>query len=150
MKYLSTLFLCLCLLYGCTGNQDTTADSVDNTENATKPPTPVKPQMVHLNPQEFQAKIAEFGDVQIVDVRTPGELTASGKIEGAVNIDINGDDFQGKIAALDKGKPVMVYCAGGGRSKRAGKQFEALGFPQIFELDQGFSSWESAGLPVSK
>lgn len=147
MKYTLAFLFSLCLLWSCTGNQDTTTTA---TLPETTTPTVAKAQMVHLNPQEFQAKVAELGDEQIIDVRTPSELAASGKIEGAVNIDISGGDFQEKLAALDKTKPVMVYCASGGRSKRAGKQFEKLGFQTIYELNKGFGSWENAKLPISK
>ena len=44
----------------------------------------------------------------ILDVRTPGEF-AGGHLEGAVNIDFNGDDFEARLSKLDKSKPCVVY-----------------------------------------
>ncbi len=48
-------------------------------------------------------------------VRTPGEFR-NGHLKSAMNIDWNADDFTEKAKALDKDKPVFVYCMSGPRS----------------------------------
>lgn len=95
------------------------------------------------------AKLVEAGKVTVIDVRTPDEFKG-GHIKGARNIDISSETFERDLAALDKSKPYLVHCQGGGRSTRSLKTFEKLGFKDIYHLDEGFSSWEEAGKPVEK
>ena len=80
-------------------------------------------------------------NAQLVDVRTPGEY-AGGHIGNAQNIDYNGADFKTKIDALDKSKPILVYCQAGGRSKKACTMMKGLGFSEIYELKSGYGDWE--------
>jgi hypothetical protein len=52
--------------------------------------------------------------IQIIDVRTPGEVS-DGYIPGTTMFfDINSDDFDAKIDKLDKSKKYIVYCKSGG------------------------------------
>ena len=83
----------------------------------------------------------------IVDVRTPGEA-ASGIVEGAVVIDIYGDDFKGEISKLDKTKPIYVYCKSGGRSSNAAKQLLDLGYTQVYNVMGGMTDWKAKGYPT--
>jgi rhodanese-related sulfurtransferase len=94
---------------------------------------------ISVGEAEF-AKAIEAEGVQIVDARTAGEY-ASGHIVGAINIDVNGEDFDTKTAKLDKERPVAVYCRSGRRSKIAAERIAALGFKHITELDGGILSW---------
>jgi rhodanese-related sulfurtransferase len=141
MKYILAI-TCSFLLFACTPSTDSTGGENGATDaQVTK--------VVHMTPQEFQAKIAKLGDVQLVDVRTTGEV-ADGYIAGSKNMDIKSADFGTQVKALDTNKPIMVYCAAGGRSKRACNSMKDWGFTEIYELDSGFGGWESAGLPVAK
>jgi rhodanese-related sulfurtransferase len=79
-------------------------------------------------------------DVQLIDVRTSEEYS-KGFIEEAQNIDYNSTDFANKISKLDKNKPVLLYCAMGGRSSKASKVFKSQGFKKIYDLKGGFLSW---------
>ena len=88
-------------------------------------------------------------DVQLVDVRTPEEFS-EGHIENAVNIDFMADDFDAKVASLDKEKPVMVYCKSGGRSAKASARLKELGFKSITDLEGGITNWKSENKPVVK
>lgn len=102
----------------------------------------------HVESSEASKIIAE-GKVVIVDVRTPEEFK-DGHIKGAKNIDISSGDFEAQLAKLDKSQPTLVHCQAGGRSSRALKTFEKLGFTQVIHLDDGFGGWEAAGKPVEK
>ncbi|MBQ3173953.1 MAG: rhodanese-like domain-containing protein [Alistipes sp.] len=86
------------------------------------------------------AEVIENVEVQIIDTRTPAEFS-EGHIPGAVNIDIDGADFEAKVAALDKSRPVAVYCRGGRRSKEAAKHMVSCGL-DVTELSEGILSWE--------
>ena len=64
-----------------------------------------------------------------------------GFIEEAQNIDYNSIDFVNQISKLNKDKPVLIYCAMGGRSSKASKVFKSQGFKKIYDLKGGFLSW---------
>ena len=88
------------------------------------------------------AEVIENEKVQIIDTRTPAEFN-EGHIPGAVNIDIDGEEFEAKIAELDKSRPVAVYCRGGRRSKEAAEHMVSCGL-EVTELADGILSWEGA------
>jgi phage shock protein E len=67
-------------------------------------------------------------DAQLLDVRTASEFN-SGHIEGSKNIPFNAIDQ--KISSLDKSKPVIVYCAMGGRSNIAASKLKSQGFKVV-------------------
>jgi rhodanese-related sulfurtransferase len=97
----------------------------------------------------FEAMLKTDVTVQLVDVRTPDEFQ-SGYIAGAQNLNIQDADFAKKIGQLDKTRPVLVYCAMGGRSAKAASQFSKLGFPNVYDLKGGMTAWKAAGKPVEK
>ncbi|MCB0765424.1 MAG: rhodanese-like domain-containing protein [Flavobacteriales bacterium] len=100
-----------------------------------------------LDPKEFQQAIEE-GDAMLIDVRTDREY-ASGHIPGSVNIDWTAPDYETKFGALDKERPVLLYCHGGGRSDQAKEYLEANGF-DVKHLAEGFVAWKGAGLPTTR
>lgn len=79
----------------------------------------------------------------IIDVRTPEEV-AQGKIKGALEMDVKSPDFKEKVVALDKTKQYMVYCYAGGRSANAMKIMKELGFKQVYNLQDGYRSYNQA------
>ncbi len=95
----------------------------------------------------FDSLIAALPDEQILDVRTADEFN-SGYIAGARNIDYNNQDFAINVNALDKAKPVMVYCRSGRRSAEAANYLRNNGFISVYELDGGIQAWQSAGKNV--
>lgn len=99
-----------------------------------------------LNSEKFEQQL-NSGNVQLVDVRTPEEF-AEGHLPNAVNININGENFDAETAKLDKEKPVMVYCKSGGRSAKAASNLKEKGFKNITDLDGGITSWKEASKPI--
>jgi rhodanese-related sulfurtransferase len=104
-------------------------------------------QSAVINTDAFEKMLKTDKTVQLVDVRTPGEFS-SGHIEGAVNYDFYATDFAQKMGKLDKKKPVMVYCAVGGRSGAAAEQLKKSGFTKVYDLDGGMDAWKGAGKKV--
>ncbi|MFN0213854.1 MAG: rhodanese-like domain-containing protein [Saprospiraceae bacterium] len=100
-----------------------------------------------LAPDDFEAMLKNDSTIQLVDVRTPGELQ-SGYIAGALNLNFHDADFSKKISQLDKNRPVMVYCAVGGRSGNAASQLSKMGFAMVYDLKGGMNAWKSAGKAV--
>ena len=103
-------------------------------------------KITKLSATEFSAKINQTNNVQLVDVRTPGEF-AGGHIKNALNININGNDFDSQISKLDKNKPVFVYCLSGARSASSANYMSKLGFKEVYDLSGGMIKWRSASLP---
>lgn len=93
---------------------------------------------------DCKAVIESTPGLQILDVRTAEEFSGQ-HIDRAVNIDVNSPDFAKQVSRLDKTKPVLVYCLSGGRSKKAAKQLQEMGFKDVVELDGGIIKWNAAG-----
>ena len=71
-----------------------------------------------LTTAAFGERAANVPDLQIVDVRNPGEAEA-GMIPGAVNIPVG--QLPDRLGELDPARPTVVYCAGGYRSAIASR-----------------------------
>lgn len=97
----------------------------------------------------FDSLIAALPDEQILDVRTPSEFN-EGYIDGARNINWSSQDFAINVGALDKSKPVMVYCRSGRRSAEAAKYLRENGFTSVYELEGGIEAWAAAGKNLKK
>ena len=99
-----------------------------------------------LSAQEFQSKTLE-GGVIALDVRTPGEFF-NGHIAGAMNIDVEGMNFNSEIEKLDKSATYAVYCRSGRRSAIAVQTMKDAGFTDLFNMKAGTEEWSAAGLPL--
>ena len=97
----------------------------------------------------FNQMMADHPEATVLDVRTPEE-TAAGMIPSAKHIDFYDPNFANLVAELPKDKPVMVYCAAGGRSSQAMDKMKGMGFMEVYNLNGGFRAWSSAGMPTTK
>lgn len=140
IKYLqSTLsLLALLSLLACNSKVNTT-DASSASSETTAEAAPKGIQDVDVT--AFKAKMQEE-NVVLLDVRTPAEV-AAGKIEGALEINVLGDDFEQKIQNLEKDKTYLVYCKAGSRSARACKVMEKSGFTDLYNLKGGYTAWSA-------
>ncbi len=90
---------------------------------------------------EFK-KLLTMENIQLIDVRTPGEYEG-GHINDAANIDYFSDDFKNQLDKLDRKKPILVYCKSGGRSGKAAQMMKSLNFDEVYDLKGGYSRWPS-------
>jgi len=126
MKYIALLFLTV-LLISCSS----TAQSINKDVDAAT----------------FEQDLNKE-NVQILDVRTAGEYQ-NGHIKNALLADwTNPAQFKDRIQYLDKSKPVLVYCASGGRSGAAAKWMAENGFTSIENLKGGFTQWKLQHKPA--
>ena len=95
-----------------------------------------------VNVQVFSELIAA-GEGEVLDVRTPEEW-AEGSIKGATKMNFFDSDFNAQLEKLDKSKPIYVYCKAGGRSGKAAKQMNKMGFTTVYNLVGGITAWNSA------
>ena len=98
-----------------------------------------------IDAAQTEALLQQNKTIQLVDLRTPGEVEQTGKIERAKNINFNSSDFQMQIAQLDKNQPVIVYCAAGGRSGNAAPQLVKMGFKKVYDYSGGMNDWKKKG-----
>lgn len=89
---------------------------------------------------------AEIADLQIVDVRNPGEV-ALGIIPGATVVPLA--TVLDGMSSLDPHRPTVVYCAGGYRSIIAASAMRRAGFDDVSDLLGGFDAWLGGGYPVA-
>lgn len=92
-----------------------------------------------LNSAEFEKELKSNRDAVVVDVRTGAEFN-SGKIPGAINIDLMSSDFDTQVAGLDKTRKYLVYCRSGNRSAQACELMASHGL-KAANLAGGMISW---------
>jgi rhodanese-related sulfurtransferase len=97
--------------------------------------------------------VVSFGDLEeavgsnawtVVDVREPHEF-ASGHIPNAVNMPMSSFDPE----ALLEGKPVVLICQSGGRSRNALSKARAIGRADVRHFAGGMNGWRSHNGPVT-
>lgn len=97
-------------------------------------------------PQLSVHELAERRDeFQLLDVRSPGEFKKS-RIGGAKHYYVaqmrNGIDEE---PAIDRNKPVAVYCGSGYRANIAASILKRNGFDRVFNVPGSLLAWKAAG-----
>jgi rhodanese-related sulfurtransferase len=105
------------------------------------------PKETSLTPAQVKERMDKEQDLQLIDVRTPGEF-AAGRLQGAKNIPLH--DLQARLGEISKDKPLIVYCRSGHRSASALKLLRRNGFAQTKHMDGGINAWQGRNLPVEK
>lgn len=101
-----------------------------------------KPKGYNNVAQQDVQQLLKDKKAKVLDVRTKSEMS-SGKIKGALNLDVMSYDFGEKIAKLDATKNYIVYCRSGARSGRACKAMVKAGFTgNIYNLKGGILLWK--------
>jgi glyoxylase-like metal-dependent hydrolase (beta-lactamase superfamily II)/rhodanese-related sulfurtransferase len=95
-----------------------------------------------FTPEQLVELLYTEPDLQLVDVRNPGE-TADGVIPGAREIPLPA--FTDSIESLDYRAPVVTYCASGYRSLVAASLLRASGFHAVADLLGGYDAWQESG-----
>lgn len=101
------------------------------------------------------AKLVEQQGAVLVDVRDGTELQASGKAKGALaiprgSLESRADpESPSHNPALRKDRPVILYCAGGGRAALAGKTLHEMGYTDVRNLG-GFKDWVAGGGEIER
>ena len=91
----------------------------------------------------------------VVDVRDAAEVEQGGKVAGAVHIPRGMVEFRADPDTpyfdtnFAKDRPVIMYCAGGGRAALSGQALKEMGYEEVYNLG-GFSDWADGGGAVDK
>jgi rhodanese-related sulfurtransferase len=106
---------------------------------ANTPNSPSAGSTTDLELQEF-AEAVHAGEVSVVDVREPHEY-AAGHVPGAINLPMSRFD----PGELPTGKPVVLMCQSGGRSRNALNRTHASGRADVRHYPGGMSQWRMHG-----
>jgi len=113
-----------------------------------------KTMVPSISPEELKS-IMEQDKVLVVDVRDAPELTATGKVQGALNVSRGMLEFRADETtpyhdkSFTKDKTIVLYCASGGRSALGGKALMELGYRDVRNLG-AFKDWVEAGGAIEK
>jgi rhodanese-related sulfurtransferase len=100
-----------------------------------------------VSPAQAAALLKDKKDVQLIDVRSPGEY-AEGHLANAKLIPVQ--EIAQRLAEIDKNKPVLLYCRSGHRSGNALKILQGQGYKDAKHIDGGIVAWQAAGLPIAR
>jgi rhodanese-related sulfurtransferase len=110
-----------------------------------------------ITPAQAKELIAKGGEnrVLVVDVRDAPEVAQTGKVAGALHIPRGMLEFRADPEsayhdpAFAKDKPVILYCAAGGRAAMAGQALKDMGYAEVYNMG-GFTDWADSGGEVDK
>ncbi len=91
-----------------------------------------------LTVADFEQRRSAIADLQVVDVRNPGEVSL-GSIGDATAIPVG--QLPARHGELDPIKPTVVFCAGGYRSSVAASVLRQAGFSDVSDLLGGYGAW---------
>lgn len=92
-----------------------------------------------LPKDQYLALMDSLENPYILDVRTGLEYK-QGHIDGAQSMSFLSSEFSWRISELDTTRPVFLYCETAHRSPFATKQLKRVGFSQIYDLKEGYST----------
>jgi molybdopterin/thiamine biosynthesis adenylyltransferase/rhodanese-related sulfurtransferase len=104
----------------------------------------VKTEIDEVAPAEAAARADEPA---FLDVRERDEWE-EGHIPGAVWIPRGNLESRIEQTLPDRGRPIVVYCAGGSRSAFAARTLTELGYTTVASLTGGFTDWKRNGFPT--
>jgi len=81
-----------------------------------------------------------------LDAREVKEYKVS-HLPGAVHFGYSKMNFKA-VKAIDKSRPIVVYCTVGYRSERAAAKLRKKGFTNVYNLYGSLYAWKLAGLPL--
>lgn len=91
-----------------------------------------------LSAADFAQRQESIADLQVVDVRNPGEVSV-GTIGDAIAIPVG--QLPTRLGELDPAAPTVVFCAGGYRSSVAASVLRQAGFSDVSDLLGGYGAW---------
>jgi len=121
---------------------DAVAGAVDDVERALADRPELAVPARRLPAREVAGWLADDPQVQVVDVRSPGEVADAGTLPGARLIPL--PQLLDHLDELDPAAPTVVYCAGGYRSSIAASSLRAHGFATVADLIGGYGAWAAA------
>ena len=101
---------------------------------------------LEISSDDLHTRLETHTPCALIDVRENFEWDA-GHVHGAKHIPIG--DIVTRIEELNKSDTIVLYCKMGGRSMRALRILQSMGFEHVQSLRGGITAW-SESYPVEK
>lgn len=112
-------------------------------------------QIKEIDAAQLQKMLGEKPDLLLLDVRESSEheqghlqnahLVPRGILEAAADLQYPKRD---ELLSNARERPVVLYCATGGRSAMAALTLQLMGFKEVYNLAGGYMKWQEEGCPV--
>lgn len=124
-------------------------------------PTNVKEMLAAANAavpkitHDAARKMMSDENALVADVRDASEVQAGGKIKGALHVSRGMLEFRADPdtpyhdKSFARERPIILYCASGGRSALGGKVLKDLGYENVHNLG-AFKDWAESGGETEK
>jgi rhodanese-related sulfurtransferase len=106
---------------------------------------------VFVDADTLKARLAEKGDLLVLDVRNADEMKGPlGHVAAAQNIAVA--DLPNRVGSLqaEKHKPIVIVCKTEMRSLKAEQILARAGFTDLSVLRGGMEAWNGKGYPVER
>ena len=106
-----------------------------------------------IEPPDLIARLDD-PDTVIVDIRDIRERQRPGAIPGSIHAPRGMLEFWADPQSpyhkdvFASSRDLILFCASSWRSALAAKTLQDMGMANIFDMEGGFNSWKSAGLPI--
>jgi rhodanese-related sulfurtransferase len=100
-----------------------------------------------ITPQQVMALIIAGGGPVVIDVRPPNQYE-QGHVPGAKSV--YSKWIYGRVQELEpyRERGIVIYCANGLNSKRAGIKLREEGFRKLFVMQGQLPRWKELGYPL--
>ncbi|GGT44510.1 rhodanese-like domain-containing protein [Streptomyces atratus] len=110
-----------------------------NPEDALKELTEEVTPASRLTAAQLRTTLRGQNPPLIIDVRTCGERSANGFIEGAMHIPLS--ELPTRLGEIPADRPLVLHCAGGYRSSIAASLLRHRGFEDVSDILGGYAAW---------
>ncbi len=112
-------------------------------------------QIREVTPEQLQAMMQSHPELLVLDVRESSEhetghikdamLVPRGILEAAADL-----NYPKRVDVLSQARerPIVAYCATGGRSAMAALTLQLMGFRDVYSLAGGITRWEQEDAPM--
>jgi molybdopterin/thiamine biosynthesis adenylyltransferase/rhodanese-related sulfurtransferase len=107
----------------------------------------VKSEIDEIDATETRERLESEQPPLLVDVRERDEWV-EGFLPGAVHVPRGFLESRIEQVAPDRGREIVLYCAGGARSAFATKALRELGYENVSSMAGGFTDWKRNGFPI--
>lgn len=99
-----------------------------------------KRQIQEIGPDDLRRMRKNGESLIVIDVREADEQ-ANGTIAGAVTLPRGILERDIDQVTTDKGRKLVLYCAGGARSALAALSLKSMGYTDVISLSGGYRGW---------
>ena len=100
-----------------------------------------------ISSRDAKSLLAGKAAVYLLDVRTPREYSQE-RLAGSVLIPLR--ELERRVSEVPKDRPILVYCAVGGRSQPAARFLDKKGCKEVYDMSDGIEGWKRNGFPVQR